>query len=269
MNMKIPLSVLFALTLLVLPVSALLGGTPEAGRGQIRFKAGWIESCSILHRVPEFMAAQAAASTDAGSAEFAVIKVRLDPGRSLSVYDYVLEDTGGFEHACSAVYREGSRWDRAQAEIAATDNNLPCRLVFDIKLHKKEADLRQFRLKFKLFQGFKPVVLDFADDGAPPAAVADAPNKNNIATPDQIKAQNDALLAAAVTRKAAESADLAGKININTATREQLLSLNGIGEKTVDRIIQGRPYQSVEDLLKIKGVRRSNFDKFVNMLAAN
>ncbi|GAX89213.1 ComEA family DNA-binding protein [Effusibacillus lacus] len=47
------------------------------------------------------------------------------------------------------------------------------------------------------------------------------------------------------------------KVNINTATVEQLDTVNGIGSTRAQAIVQYRekngPYQSVEDLLKIKG----------------
>ena len=49
-----------------------------------------------------------------------------------------------------------------------------------------------------------------------------------------------------------------GKVNINTASKEQLLTLKGIGESYADRIIAYRsnngPFQKPEDLLKIKGI---------------
>lgn len=43
-------------------------------------------------------------------------------------------------------------------------------------------------------------------------------------------------------------------IDPNTASRDELLSLPGVGEVTALRIIEARPYQSVEDLLRVPGI---------------
>jgi len=51
-------------------------------------------------------------------------------------------------------------------------------------------------------------------------------------------------------------------VNINTATLEQLDTLNGIGASTAQKIIDGRPYQQLEDLLNVSGIGQSTFDKF-------
>ena len=49
-----------------------------------------------------------------------------------------------------------------------------------------------------------------------------------------------------------------GLVNINTASMEQLMTLDGIGESYAERIIEFRekngPFQSPEDLLKVKGI---------------
>lgn len=46
--------------------------------------------------------------------------------------------------------------------------------------------------------------------------------------------------------------DTAGLININAATAQELDSLQGIGTVTAEKIINGRPYSSVEELLNRK-----------------
>lgn len=44
------------------------------------------------------------------------------------------------------------------------------------------------------------------------------------------------------------------KININTCSREALISLPNIKDKLADRIISGRPYKDIWELDKIDGI---------------
>ena len=55
--------------------------------------------------------------------------------------------------------------------------------------------------------------------------------------------------------------ETAGLVNINTGSQSQLEELPGIGPKTADKIIAGRPYQSVDELLSKKIVGSKVFNQ--------
>lgn len=58
------------------------------------------------------------------------------------------------------------------------------------------------------------------------------------------------------------------KININSATREELMSVKGIGSVLSRRIIENRPYSGVEDLLKVKGIGKKSLSKIRDEVCA-
>lgn len=55
------------------------------------------------------------------------------------------------------------------------------------------------------------------------------------------------------------------KVNINEATLEELVTLDGIGEKVAAKVIEFRkkngPFQKPEDLMMVKGIGQKMFDK--------
>ena len=55
------------------------------------------------------------------------------------------------------------------------------------------------------------------------------------------------------------------KVNINTASKELLMSLNGIGETKADSILsyreQNGPFDSLEDLMQVDGIGQGTFSK--------
>jgi len=57
---------------------------------------------------------------------------------------------------------------------------------------------------------------------------------------------------------------VSGKININTASKTELESLNGVGPSTSEKIITNRPYKSIEDIKKVSGIGDSLFEKIKN-----
>ena len=57
------------------------------------------------------------------------------------------------------------------------------------------------------------------------------------------------------TRMSADDLErLAIPIDVNTATRDDLASLRGVGPVVAARIIEGRPYASVDELDRVKGI---------------
>ena len=54
--------------------------------------------------------------------------------------------------------------------------------------------------------------------------------------------------------------------NINSASMEELDALTGIGPSTAQKIIDGRPYQKIEDLLNVSGIGDATFAKFKDII---
>jgi len=52
-----------------------------------------------------------------------------------------------------------------------------------------------------------------------------------------------------------------GLVDLNTAGKEKLVVIKGIGPTLADRIIAGRPYKTIDDLLKVKGLGSKNLEK--------
>ena len=52
-----------------------------------------------------------------------------------------------------------------------------------------------------------------------------------------------------------------GLVDLNTATEEELQSVKGIGPVFAARIIAGRPYKTIDELLKVKGIGRKKLEK--------
>lgn len=69
------------------------------------------------------------------------------------------------------------------------------------------------------------------------------------------------------------STNSAGKVNINTASKEELKTLNGIGDTRAESILsyreQNGPFQTIEDLMKVDGIKEGVFNKMKDSITVN
>jgi competence protein ComEA len=107
------------------------------------------------------------------------------------------------------------------------------------------ADLDRVNLARKLADGEQVLVLREGEPAPPPAAVpGSAPDPAAPGTP-------------------------AAKLDLNTATAEQLETLPGVGTVTAGRIVAyraRRPFRSVQDLLQIEGIGERRFESLRNLV---
>ncbi len=71
----------------------------------------------------------------------------------------------------------------------------------------------------------------------------------------------------------AESTQGGGKVNLNTASEEELKTLSGIGDTRAKSIIAYREenggFQAIEDLMKVEGIKEGVFEKIKDSITVN
>lgn len=64
-----------------------------------------------------------------------------------------------------------------------------------------------------------------------------------------------------------------GRVNINTADEEELMSLSGVGEAKAEAIIRYREekggFQSIEEIMNIEGIKEGVFQKIKDKISVN
>jgi len=82
--------------------------------------------------------------------------------------------------------------------------------------------------------------------------------------------ENNSLVLPGETEQPQTSGDGAERININTASLEELDSLPGIGPTIAQRIVDYRdengPFQTIEDIMNVSGVGPSTFDNIKDLI---
>ena len=57
-------------------------------------------------------------------------------------------------------------------------------------------------------------------------------------------------------------------VDINSATKEELQAISGIGNAYSEKIISGRPYKTKNDLVKKKIIPKATYDKIKDQITA-
>ncbi len=56
------------------------------------------------------------------------------------------------------------------------------------------------------------------------------------------------------------------KVDLNTASKEELDALPGIGPVKAQAIIEGRPFKTIEDVMKVRGIKDGEFAKIKDLI---
>jgi competence protein ComEA len=72
--------------------------------------------------------------------------------------------------------------------------------------------------------------------------------------------------AAATPAKVTSKLEPGEKVDLNTASKEELDALPGIGPVKAQAIIDGRPFKTIEDVMKVRGIKEGEFAKIKDMI---
>jgi competence protein ComEA len=138
--------------------------------------------------------------------------------------------------------------------------------IIDGRPYKTVEELKKAGVSEKTIESLKPLV----NVGTVSAPAKPAAETKPAMAPASAKSATDTKAVSAPTAEKAKPkaatpapAKLAPgqKVNINTATKEQIEALPEIGPVRAQAIIDGRPYKKPEDIMKVKGIKEGIFNK--------
>jgi competence protein ComEA len=143
--------------------------------------------------------------------------------------------------------------------------------IIDGRPYKAVEELKKAGIPEKTIESLKPLVKvgpvsSTSKPAAEPKPTAAAAPSKSVAEP-----KKSATSAAEKTKPKAATptpAKLAPgqKVNLNTATKEQIEALPEIGPVKAQAIVDGRPYKKPEDVMKVKGIKEGTFNKIKDFI---
>lgn len=119
--------------------------------------------------------------------------------------------------------------------------------------------IKNLLVLFFLAIGFAPAV--FAADQMPSSQTAPPPEAKKSNSADMMDKMDKKAHSKTMTKGAMAAGE---KVSINSGTKEELEKLPGIGPAKADAIIKARPFKSVDDITKVKGIKKDVFTKIKN-----
>ena len=109
----------------------------------------------------------------------------------------------------------------------------------------------------------------FAEDASPDSinlarVLVDGEQIDVPSIHDEVNVQEDQTAPSGQASSSVSSGISAGKVNLNTATSQELQTLSGIGQSKADKIIAYReangPFKSIEELTEVSGIGEKTFE---------
>jgi len=141
-------------------------------------------------------------------------------------------------------------------------NDLSRAGVTDAQIEKLKPVAKASRVKSE-----KPAAKDEASASSSAASEKSAKSEKSSRSEKAEKSEKSGASDMSKSSSKADKAAASGPVDLNTASAEQLEALPGVGKATAKKIIEGRPYASVDDLSKA-GVSRSTIDKIRGSVVA-